>query len=108
MQVRRSRLEIPDKMMDQEPTRFLSEIEGGMPIGPKTGTGSSENPRYVVGSGSTEATAEGATPIERSVFWGPGGVGQLFRAIFRGSKNFLDGCTFLPDGCREEFVGSGC
>lgn len=108
MQARRSALEIPDRMIDQEPTRFLSEIEGGMLIGPKTGTGSSEKPRYGIGRGSAEVIDKGAMLIEWGVFWGPGGTMQLLGAVFRGSRNFRDGFgrMFPSDGRREVFVGS--
>ena len=92
-------------MIDQEPTRFLSKIEGGMSIGLKAGTGISENSRYGVGSGSKEGTAD---ETELRVFWGPRGTSGLLGAVFRGSKNFLDGCRcmFLLDGRGEELVSS--
>lgn len=108
MQVRRSVLEIPDRMMDQETTRFLSEIEGGIPIRPKIGMGSSGKSRYGVGSGSTETIDEGGAVVERRAIWGSKGTKRLAGETFRGSKNFPNrwGRTFRPDGRKGELVGS--
>jgi len=51
-------------MIDQELTFFLSEIEGGMPIRPRTGTGSTEKSRYGDGNDSTDMLDEGLTIAE--------------------------------------------
>ena len=73
MQTLRSLLEIPESMIDQERTRFLSEIEGGMLIWSKAGAGDTEKSRYEDGSGSAGTFDRGETFAERGEFWGPDG-----------------------------------
>ena len=73
MQALRSLLEIPDSMTDQERTRLLSEIEGGMLIGSKVGAGGTEKSRYEDGSSSADKSDRGETFAERGAFWGTEG-----------------------------------
>lgn len=104
MQALRSVSEIPHRMIDQEWTCFLPTIDGGMPIGSKTGTGSTGKSRYGGDSGSTAAFDWWVTLAEQEAFWGPRSPRWLFDTFFCGGKNFLEDCErpFLLAGNRKE------